>query len=92
MTPGWWSWRERAAHGLGPWFWPAWYIAPRSSRDRWAAMAALMESDQDSLSSRVELLQEHGVDPFAALRVPAGARAPMPGRGHGRATANPDGD
>jgi hypothetical protein len=65
MAPRWWSKRERFASAVGPWFLPAWYVAPRSSRDRWAAMAALMDSEHDSISARVKLLQAHGVDPLA---------------------------
>jgi hypothetical protein len=64
VTPAWWTRRERLAQALGPYFWPCWYLAPRATRDRWAAMAALMDSEHDSLGARVELLRDHGVDPL----------------------------
>jgi hypothetical protein len=63
--PSWWSWRERAAYVLGRVFWPCWYIAPKSSRDRWAAGAALMDEPDYSHERAVELLQAHGIDPYA---------------------------
>jgi len=24
---------------IGPWFWPAWYLAPRWKRDQWSRIA-----------------------------------------------------
>jgi hypothetical protein len=69
-VPHWWTRRERIACRFGPWISLAWYVAPRSSRERWAAFADLMASEHDSLAARVELLADHGVD---ALRGAADA-------------------
>lgn len=63
VAPSWWTRRDRIAARIGPHFWPAWYIAPRSTRDRWSAFAAAIDygDTQLELAAALDLLERHGV-------------------------------
>ena len=62
-SPSWWNRRERIAARVGPLFWPAWYLAPRSTRDRWADFAAAIDAkgDQLDLAEALTVLDRHGL-------------------------------
>jgi hypothetical protein len=64
--PAWWSYRDRWAVRLGRRFWPALYLAPRATRDRWAAVSEIIGAaggDEEAALQTSAHLEREGMLP-----------------------------